>query len=291
MREYPPPPPPPPPVYGQVHFEPAPPPRYGSWLLASWGYRAGAIGIDMLITVALGVAAWGLARLGGEPGTTSVGFGILAIFFGWILLMAIAMGTTPGQSIGKRVTSIHVVRENGQPAGFWWSIMRDTLCRGLFFFIPFAILVDYLFATGAKRQTLHDKMTSTHVVQGPSYAARKAPAIIGGITGIAAVIGVFVAYSVVHQHERLGNGYSVAERDVFVHGCVQGDGSRRQCECVFDYIKDHMPHDRYVEISRAFERDPQNTHLPKEFLTAGDRCLVPPGSPPDTPGSDTPEGA
>src|SRR3954465_4866266 len=36
----PPPPPPPPPVYGQVHFGPAPPPRYGSWLLASWGYRA-----------------------------------------------------------------------------------------------------------------------------------------------------------------------------------------------------------------------------------------------------------
>jgi uncharacterized RDD family membrane protein YckC len=268
-------------------FVPPPPPAYGSYLLASWGYRAGAIGIDVLLAVALGVGVWGLSRLGGGSGTSSLGAGVIAAFFGWPLLMAIPMWANQGQSIGKRVASIHVLRENGRPASFWWSVLRDTLCRSLFFFIPFAVLVDYLFATGASRQTLHDKMTSTHVVQGPAYASRQAPAVVGGIAGLAAVIGVFMAISVARHNERLGHGYTLAERDAFVHGCADG-GTEKECGCLFDYLKTHLPHARFVEFARNYNRDPEHTHLPPEFLAAGDHCGPQPSP---SPGSDGPEGS
>jgi uncharacterized RDD family membrane protein YckC len=257
---------------------------YGQFMLASWGYRAAALGIDVLLATLLGVGAWGIARLGGGNGDLALGAGIFAAVLGWPLLMAIPMALTDGQSLGKRVASIHVIREDTRPAGFWWSILRDTLCRGLFFFVPLAVLADYLTATGDRRQTLHDKMTGTNVVRGRAYSSRQAPATVGGIAGLAAVIAVILA---IGWHDRGYNGYTAAERDAFVHGCEQ-DGLVKECGCMFDYLKKHLPHDKFIDFSRRYNRDPENTHLPREFLAAGDHCA--PGRSPG-PSTPTPDGA
>jgi uncharacterized RDD family membrane protein YckC len=267
---------------------PPPPPRYGAYELASWGYRAGALGVDVLIAIAVGVAAWGVGRLGGMTGTRALGLGTLTALFGWPLVMAIPMGITKGQSIGKRVASLHVVRDTGQPAGFWWSIVRDSFARGLFFFVPFAAFVDYLMATGVRHQTLHDKMTGTHVVRGPVYRKRQVPALLGGLAGLAAVIGVFVAISVGDHRHRFYHGYSLAERDGFVHGCSTG-ADRKTCGCIYDYLEKHLRHSKFVEFARRYNTDPEHTHLPKEFLDAGDHCIASPS--PSSPGEPKPQGA
>jgi uncharacterized RDD family membrane protein YckC len=269
-------------------FTPPPPPRYGSYELASWGYRAGALGVDVLIAIAVGVTAWGLGRLGGMSGTRALGLGTLAALFGWPLVMAIPMGVTKGQSAGKRLASLHVVRDTGQPAGFWWSIVRDSFARGLFFFIPFAVLVDYLMATGVRHQTLHDKMTGTHVVRGPVYKKRQVPTLLGGLAGLAAVIGVFVAISAADHRHRLYGGYTVAERDGFVHGCAK-NADRKTCGCIYDYLEKHMRHSKFEEWGRRYYDDPEHTHLPKEFLDAGDHCVRSPS--PSSPGESKPQGA
>jgi uncharacterized RDD family membrane protein YckC len=259
---------------------------YGRYLLASWGYRAAALGIDVLLATLFGIAVWGIARAGGADGDTALGAGVFGVLLGWPLLMAIPMGLTSGQSIGKRVVSIHVIREDTRPARFWWSVLRDTLCRGLFFFVPLAVLADYLTATGDRRQTLHDKMTGTNVVRGHAYDTRRAPAVVGGIAGLVAVFGVIVAIGAVNDSGRY-NGYTAAERDAFVHGCNDG-GLEEECGCMFDYLEKHLPHDEFVAFSRRYNKDPEHTHLPPAFLKAGDKCT---SSPEPGPSQPTPDGA
>jgi uncharacterized RDD family membrane protein YckC len=73
-----------------------------------------------------------------------------------------------GQSIGKRLTKIKIVdHETAQPV----SLMRVFTIRSVLFivlnlmFMPLSSIIDYAFALGAKRQTLHDKLAKTKVIK------------------------------------------------------------------------------------------------------------------------------
>ena len=70
-----------------------------------------------------------------------------------------------GQSIGKRMLSIKVVRSDGSPASlgriFWLRIVLNTAIS----FVPLYGLIDSLFIFSESQQCLHDKIADTIVVK------------------------------------------------------------------------------------------------------------------------------
>lgn len=83
-----------------------------------------------------------------------------------LTLQAIMLGKT-GQSIGKKVMQIQIVdQDTKQPV----SLFRSFTLRSIpmvvlnLLMFPLPSIIDYLFAIGKKRQTLHDKVVKTIVV-------------------------------------------------------------------------------------------------------------------------------
>jgi uncharacterized RDD family membrane protein YckC len=207
-----PPTPPPAPAYGQPSAPPPPPaPGYGAPAAptgygtapagygygaptppyASWGARAGAVIIDMLIGAAVSIpfyVGYGLfiggASAGtseydpntgmyttGEPNGALMAIGGILAFLGFLLILAflfwnygLKQGKT-GYTIGKGVLGIKVVKEaDGQVLGTWFSIGR--------FFVHYldslACYIGYLWPLwDDKRQTFADKILSTIVIIEP----------------------------------------------------------------------------------------------------------------------------
>lgn len=207
-----PPTPPPAPAYGQPSAPPPPPqPGYGAPAAptgygaapagygygaptppyASWGARAGAIIIDMLIGAAASIpfyVGYGLFIAGasagtseydpntgmyttGEPNGALMAIGGILAFLGFLVILAflfwnygLKQGKT-GYTIGKGVLGIKVVKEaDGQVLGTWFSIGR--------FFVHYldslACYIGYLWPLwDDKRQTFADKILSTIVIIEP----------------------------------------------------------------------------------------------------------------------------
>ena len=148
--------------------------------LASWGARVGAtlldgliVGVPVLILFFVLIAATSSSSTY-DPNTDSyVGGGISAI--GIVLIVLLYLGAfafelwqlyrqgTTGQTIGKKVVGIRVIREaDGRYTGFGMAIVRrlahiaDGFCY-----------IGFLWPLwDAKNQTFADKMCSTIVVQG-----------------------------------------------------------------------------------------------------------------------------
>lgn len=95
-------------------------------------------------------------------------YAMFAYFFIMLFIQAALLGTT-GQSIGKKLTKIKIVDfETGDKV----PLTRVFLIRSMLmvminlFFIPiFISIIDYMFALSDKKQTLHDKLAKTKVVQ------------------------------------------------------------------------------------------------------------------------------
>jgi uncharacterized RDD family membrane protein YckC len=121
-----------------------------------------------------------LASIGQRIGTYFLDLliGIFTLIIGWLIWFAIVApkGQTPGMSIVK----VRCVDETGVTASPGQMWLRQLVYQGLVYFlagiiIPFASLVGYCWAFWDKdRQTLHDKMARTFVVDG---APETAPAI------------------------------------------------------------------------------------------------------------------
>lgn len=156
-------PPPPPPGYGP------PPPGaggpYGGAQLASWGLRAGAYLVDLLIIAGLAIV---VIILGAVLGSASHALGVLVLVAGYVGVLAfvvwqlIVQGQT-GQTIGKKQVGIKLVRESdGQFIGAGLSVGRyfvhivDSLACYLGWLWP---LWD------AKKQTFADKILATLVIK------------------------------------------------------------------------------------------------------------------------------
>jgi uncharacterized RDD family membrane protein YckC len=167
-----------------------PVPRPGeAWVgrpLASWGSRAGAWFIDVLIiAVPATIIFWTLvAQAIGLSGDDSdagfwvyVGGAILSV----LLFAAIALtyapatmargGTRNGQTWGKQMVGIRVVRNGGEPVDFWFGALRDVVVKGLVVgiastVIPFVpwLLDNFWPLWDDENRALHDMAVSTHVV-------------------------------------------------------------------------------------------------------------------------------
>jgi uncharacterized RDD family membrane protein YckC len=121
----------------------------------------------MIVGIAVGAstgARKGGSNEGGIVMLLSMGLGMMGTLA--VLGYQFYLLVQTGQTLGKRMMRIKVVRTDGSPADF----VRVVLLRSV---VPYAInfacgifsLVDALFIFGADRRTLHDQIADTKVVK------------------------------------------------------------------------------------------------------------------------------
>jgi uncharacterized RDD family membrane protein YckC len=155
--------------------------------LASWGTRLGAYLIDLLIVSIPGLIVF-FAVIAGAIGLTGddsdagfwavIGASLLAtLAFALIALLYAATtmarsGQANGQTWGKQLLNIRVVRDNGEPMTFWWAALREVgikwiavgVASSIIPFIPW--FLNYFWPLwDDENRCLHDMVASTHVVR------------------------------------------------------------------------------------------------------------------------------
>ncbi len=142
--------------------------------LAGRGARFGAALIDAIIGAAIGftpiLMIWGwteyITWVGSNPLLTAllgllVGFPVFLLIHGYFL-------AKDGQTIGKKLVGIKIVRKDGSPADFMRIAFRRYLPVQVVSVIPMAggvlSLVNVLFIFRASRYCLHDDIADTVVV-------------------------------------------------------------------------------------------------------------------------------
>ena len=139
------------PYGGPPAYAPGPmmPPALQNQQLAGWGVRVGATLIDTILAfITLGIVGIANWFLGGRQGERN------------------------GQTLGKQICNIRVVKEDGSPMSMGDSVIRELVVKGIAFGIGGLItlgilnLLDVLWPLwDDKNQTLHDKVVSTYVVK------------------------------------------------------------------------------------------------------------------------------
>jgi uncharacterized RDD family membrane protein YckC len=153
---------------------------------ASWGSRVVAAIVDafviMVPAVVLSSALFGgVAGLGGDD---DAGFlaAILGILLFFVLLAVVSIlyapllmrrpGERNGQTWGKQLMGIRVVRENGVPMDFTWSAVREPLVKGIGLGFASTIIpvIPYLLDAlwplwDDENRAIHDMVVGTRVVQ------------------------------------------------------------------------------------------------------------------------------
>jgi uncharacterized RDD family membrane protein YckC len=156
----------------------------GGWVgrpLASWGSRVGAQVIDWLVLL-IPAAIVTVLLIGGYDADSSagelIGLSILsfviwsAIVLLYAPLLMIRGGARNGQTLGKQLVGITVVRDSGEPFGFWWAVLREVVVKNLAVGIASSIipllpwLLNYLWPLwDDENRALHDMVVSTHVIR------------------------------------------------------------------------------------------------------------------------------
>ena len=149
--------------------------------LASWGSRVAATVIDWLILVIPAAILVALV-LGGLDSDSSwwaiVGASLLslliwsAILLLYAPLLMVREGERNGQTLGKQFVGIRVVRDTGEPFGFWMAVVREVVVKNILvsvvsIFIPvLPWLLDNLWPLwDGENRAVHDMVVSTHVVK------------------------------------------------------------------------------------------------------------------------------
>jgi uncharacterized RDD family membrane protein YckC len=154
--------------------------------LASWGSRLGAWLIDWLVLLIPAVilffvvvaGAWGIS--GDDDASTGavIGATILyvllmsAVILLYAPLLMMRQGARNGQTLGKQVVGIRVVRDNGQSMSFGWAALREVVIKGLAVGIASSIIpivpwfLNYFWPLwDDQNRALHDMAASTHVIR------------------------------------------------------------------------------------------------------------------------------
>jgi uncharacterized RDD family membrane protein YckC len=142
--------------------------------LAERSSRLGAFIVDFLIGFVLYLPALIVGFRHFDPARGALNFvnngTIITGCLGAIVLVITAIFVARyGQTIGKRLIGIRVVRSNGEKASFWRIFLLRNVVNAIPSLIPFVgyvyTLVDHLFIFGESRQCLHDKIADTVVVK------------------------------------------------------------------------------------------------------------------------------
>ena len=154
-------------------------PPGGPHVLSGWWRRAGAAVIDGLVLTVLAVA---LLALVGASLFDADGEGTLGAVLGFMLTVAAAsvaallyapllMARTNGQTLGRMVTGIRVVRTSGAPMTLGWAMLREVAVKTLLFGLAgsltfgLASLLDVLWPLwDEENRALHDFPVNTRTV-------------------------------------------------------------------------------------------------------------------------------
>jgi uncharacterized RDD family membrane protein YckC len=149
--------------------------------LASWGGRVAATVIDWLVLLIPAAILVALV-VGGLDGDSSwgavVGASLLALLIWSAILLLYApllmirQGDRNGQTLGKQFVGIRVVRDTGEPFGFWWAVVREVVVKNILvsavsIFVPvLPWLLDNLWPLwDGENRAVHDMIVSTHVIK------------------------------------------------------------------------------------------------------------------------------
>jgi uncharacterized RDD family membrane protein YckC len=80
----------------------------------------------------------------------------------WLTILFVARN---GQSIGKKLLGIKVVRSDGSPASLGRIFLLRNVINTVLAIVPFYGLVDALLIFGEARQCVHDKIADTIVIK------------------------------------------------------------------------------------------------------------------------------
>ena len=145
--------------------------------LSGWGARVGALLLDGLIAYVPPIAVGGGLLAAGTTGTDIAGGIILGVglLFAWALYASVFMargGERNGQTLGKQIVGIRVVRDDNSPYDLGTALVRELLVRQLLFgviggfFFGLAQLLDYLWPLWDEtNRALHDMIANRHVVR------------------------------------------------------------------------------------------------------------------------------
>ena len=148
------------------------PPRFGNYVLASWGSRVAAALLDFLFIVLAFVPSVALfladLRL---AGFILLMLALIWTYFLYAPLFMMRAGERNGQTPGKQILGIRVVRQGGERMDFGWSLLRELIVKGLLigvvggFFFSLPVVLDYLWPLwDEQNRALHDMIVSTRVV-------------------------------------------------------------------------------------------------------------------------------
>ena len=160
------------------------------------GRRIAAALIDIaLLLVLLVVLAVVVGEASVEGGTFSVALGGagLALFFALVLLYYFVLEWTIGQTVGKLLVGLRVVRAgDDRPTG--WAVAIRTVLR-LVDWLPLLYLVGFIamLSTGARPRRLGDLAAGTEIVRAVPMRHRRLAA-----AGLAASLVVILAGSIVY---------------------------------------------------------------------------------------------
>lgn len=152
--------------------------------LAEWGTRAAAFVLDALFLFGIGflVAIVAVVVTGSSDARAIEGIVYaICIPLGFLyapVLMA-RRGKANGQTFGKQMMDIRVVRVNGARVTFWNAFLRQVIGQQLLMALTLYVyaLVDYLWPLRDPRnQALHDKIASTLVVRTKASGLPQPPA-------------------------------------------------------------------------------------------------------------------
>ncbi len=147
--------------------------------LAGRGVRLGAFFVDGIVAFVMIYlpALIVLFATGGidaalDSSAAAVDFNIVAVagllclsgFIAWIWITALLVARN-GQTIGKRLLEIQVVRSDGSQASLGRIFWLRNFVNWLLSVIPFYGLVDLLFIFGVRRQCIHDLVADTIVIR------------------------------------------------------------------------------------------------------------------------------
>jgi uncharacterized RDD family membrane protein YckC len=153
---------------------------YDELELAGRGARLGAFFLDGIIAalmiyvpalIVLAVAGRLDSALDPAAATIDVNlFGIAGLmclcgFIAWAWITALLVARN-GQTIGKRMVDIKVVRSDGSPASLGRIFWLRNVVNWLLSVIPLYGIVDLLFIFGVRQQCIHDLIADTIVIKG-----------------------------------------------------------------------------------------------------------------------------
>ncbi|MFL6469003.1 MAG: RDD family protein [Pyrinomonadaceae bacterium] len=130
--------------------------------------RCGALLTDYLLIIVSPVAFLFLGRFFGDDGAALINGDLNNT--GWLIAIVLAVAdlillpVVAGQSVGKMLTGLHIVKRDGSPAGFRRILIRQTI--GYFFTFVTLGLGFLISALSGSGRSLHDLISGTVVIRG-----------------------------------------------------------------------------------------------------------------------------